>query len=196
MADARPEMFDTAERVKKICAPAYVAALYRHFLTGLSEPERLLLSRQGAVTFRKAVEKLFREEAVAETSAEFRRSTAESLEVSWADPVAGRVGARTDRRWRPGSSPPGSGSAGGGWRARRGPIYVDGADGEDDTDGEDFYTDNAAGVAGGGAGGWRRRGQSSPGGGWCSRAWRAARRLRGPGGVVPAARDRRRRAHA
>ena len=170
VTDACPEMFDSAGCLKKICVPAYEAALYRHVLIGLSESERLLLSRQGAVTFRKAVDELMREEAVSETSAEFRRSAAESLEVSWADPVAaeagasgsgsGRVEARAARRWRPRSSPPGSESAGG----RRVSSWH-----EDDTDSEDSYTDSAAGMAGGGESGWRRRGQSSPGGRQSSR---------------------------
>ena len=68
VTDACPEMFDQAGSVKEICVPAYEAALYRHFLIGLSETERLLLSRQGAVTFEKAVGELSREEAVAQAS--------------------------------------------------------------------------------------------------------------------------------
>ena len=61
VTDACPEMFDSAGCLKKICVPAYEAALSRHFLIGLAESERLLLSRQGAVTFRKAVAELMRE---------------------------------------------------------------------------------------------------------------------------------------
>ena len=52
---ACPELFDQTGSVKKICAPAYQAALYRHFLTGLTSEERLLLSRQGASSFDAAV---------------------------------------------------------------------------------------------------------------------------------------------
>ena len=51
--------------MKKICSPSYDAALYRHFLLGLSVEERVLLSRQGVKSFSAAVDELKREELVA-----------------------------------------------------------------------------------------------------------------------------------
>ena len=64
--EACPEFFDRAGQVKKICVPAHQSALYRHFLVGLSQEEKTLLSRQGAKTFKAAVDELRREEEVSQ----------------------------------------------------------------------------------------------------------------------------------
>ena len=59
---ACPDFLGDDGRVKKICVPAYGAALYRHFLVGLSPTEKRLLSRLKAGTFDSCVEELTREE--------------------------------------------------------------------------------------------------------------------------------------
>ena len=86
--DACPEFFDESGNVKKICVPAYQAALYRHFLVGLSAEEKILLSRQGAKTFDAAVDELKREELVSSSTAdELHRSH----RVHWAESAAVRA---------------------------------------------------------------------------------------------------------
>ena len=104
---ACPELFDQTGSVKKICAPAYQAALYRHFLTGLTSEERLLLSRQGASSFDAAVSELTREEAIAQLSAAESGGTKQSLGVRWADPEVadGSRRARSASRDRSGAPP-------------------------------------------------------------------------------------------
>ena len=82
---ACPELFDQTGSVKKVCAPAYQAALYRHFLTGLTPDERLLLSRQGASSFDAAVRELSWEESIAQESAVASGEAFQSLGVHWAD---------------------------------------------------------------------------------------------------------------
>ena len=62
--EACPEMFGEDDQVKKICVPSYNAALYRHFLVGLSSEERCLLSRQKASTFEQCLSELTREESL------------------------------------------------------------------------------------------------------------------------------------
>ena len=64
--DACSEFFDKTGKVKSICAPAHKAALYRHFLIGLSSHEKILLSRQSVSTFDAAVDALRREETLVE----------------------------------------------------------------------------------------------------------------------------------
>ena len=61
---ACPEFFNDDGQVKKICAPAHGAALYRHFLIGISDEEKRLLSRLKASTFEACVSELTREEAL------------------------------------------------------------------------------------------------------------------------------------
>ncbi|KAF0314433.1 hypothetical protein FJT64_015107 [Amphibalanus amphitrite] len=61
---ACPEFFGDDGAVKKICVPAHQAALYRHFLVGLSTEEKILLSRQGVKSFDAAIEELRREELI------------------------------------------------------------------------------------------------------------------------------------
>lgn len=81
---ACPELFDQTGSIKKTCAPAYQAALYRHLLTGLAPEERLLLSRQGASSFDAAVRELTREEEFAQLSAADAGGAMQSLGVHWA----------------------------------------------------------------------------------------------------------------
>ena len=64
--DACSEFFDRTGKVKSICVPAHNAALYRHFLIGLSSHEKILLSRQNVSTFDAAVDALRREETLVE----------------------------------------------------------------------------------------------------------------------------------
>ena len=45
---ACPELFDDKGLVKKICVPSYNAALYRHFLVGLSSEERCHVTAKGS----------------------------------------------------------------------------------------------------------------------------------------------------
>ena len=61
---ACPEFFDDNNQVKKICVPAHAAALYRHFLIGISDHEKRLLSRLKAGTFEACISELTREEAL------------------------------------------------------------------------------------------------------------------------------------
>lgn len=79
---ACPEFFDGDEAVKKICVPAYSAALFRHFLVGLSLDERRLLSRQGCTTFDDAVKELVREESFSDS----QLAAAHWTECAAADP--------------------------------------------------------------------------------------------------------------
>ena len=80
---ACPEFYDSVGRVKTICVRAHKAALYRHFLAGLSTPEKLLLSRQNVSTFDAALDVLRREEALMEAfGGEDRRA---GDRVQWAD---------------------------------------------------------------------------------------------------------------
>ena len=97
---ACPELFDQTGSAKKTCAPAYQAALYRHFLTGLAPEERLLLSRQGASSFDAAVRELTREEEFAQLSAADSGGAMQSLGVHWADSAVadGRPRARSASR--------------------------------------------------------------------------------------------------
>lgn len=81
--NACPEFFDETDAVKKICVPAYQAALYRHFLVGLSSEERVLLSRQGVKSFDAAVTELQREESVSSDLHASRR-------VHWSETAAVR----------------------------------------------------------------------------------------------------------
>lgn len=79
---ACPELFDEKGLVKKICVPSYNAALYRHFLVGLSSEERCLLSRQKASTFEQCISELAREESL--EAAEVT-SAASAHRVRWGD---------------------------------------------------------------------------------------------------------------
>ena len=123
--DACPELFDQAGSVKKVCAPAHQAALYRHFLTGLTPDERVLLSRQGAATFDAAVRELTREEAVVQQSIPHSDQTRRSLEVRWADSApADARGARSPSREPAGTPPGGRRTTSGEWRRRSRPRSV------------------------------------------------------------------------
>ena len=64
---ACPDFFGDDGQLKKICVPSYNAALYRHFLVGLSDEDKRLLSRQKAVTFEDCVSELTREEDLQQT---------------------------------------------------------------------------------------------------------------------------------
>ena len=79
---ACPELFGEDGLVKKICVPSYNAALYRHFLVGLSSEERCLLSRQKASTFEQCLSELTREESL--EAAEVT-SAASAHRVRWDD---------------------------------------------------------------------------------------------------------------
>ena len=83
---ARPEFFSKEGTVKTICVPAYNAALFRHFLVGLSSEEAALISRLKVTTFDAAVEELVREESLGADTA------GAATEDPWSPaPTAGRV---------------------------------------------------------------------------------------------------------
>ena len=95
--DACPEFYDASGKVKSICVPAHKAALYRHFLIGLSPQEKLLLSRQNVSTFDAALDVLRREETLVEAFGEEERRA--GARVRWTDrEVMNVAGART---WSP-----------------------------------------------------------------------------------------------
>ena len=82
VAEACPEFFDATGVVKKTCAPSHQAALYRHFLVGLSPTDKCLLSRQGVTSFDAAVRELTREERLARSCGDHQQPTGPT--VSWA----------------------------------------------------------------------------------------------------------------
>lgn len=100
---ACPEFFDQNGNIKKTCVPAYQAALYRHFVTGLSSEEKLLLSRQGATSFDSALDELRREEIVTQS---IGLEGARPSTVHWAD--WGAVSSEIRRIGHRSSSSPGS----------------------------------------------------------------------------------------
>lgn len=106
--EACPEFFDAGGQVKKICAPSYQAALYRHFLVGLSQEDKTLLSRQGVQTFDAAVSELIREESLP-CPTEGRHSVrwADCATVSAADHSHSSAGPEFDATWRRRSVSPG-----------------------------------------------------------------------------------------
>ena len=131
--EACPEMFGEDGQVKKICVPSYNAALYRHFLVGLSSEERCLLSRQKASTFEQCLDELIREESleVAEVT-----SAASGRHVRWGGPdgpsrdVAPRQQSPAAHSRSRGGSP-GAGSRGPSARDQR--WRVDTEDGDEDS---------------------------------------------------------------
>lgn len=112
---ACPEFFDGTGQVKKTCVPSYSAALYRHFLIGLTVEEKRLLSRLKATNFENCLAELTREEGL--QSADMtnmvtaRRVRWNSLDSPGHEPARGRWRVSPDRRGRWSSSaerpPPG-----------------------------------------------------------------------------------------
>ena len=100
--DACPEFYDALGKVKGICVPAHKAALYRHFLIGLSPQEKLLLSRQNVSTFDAALDVLRREETLVEAFGEEERRA--SARVRWTDREVMNVG-REDMESAPSGGP-------------------------------------------------------------------------------------------
>ena len=86
---ACPEFFAEDGQLKKICVPSYNATLYRHFLVGLSDEDKRLLSRQKAVTFEDCVSELTREEELQQSEV---ASTLADRHVRWAGPDNPRPG--------------------------------------------------------------------------------------------------------
>lgn len=88
---ACPEFLSKDGTVKNTSMAAYNAALFRHFLVGLSIEEAALISRLKATTFEAAIEELVREESlpvVAETPPEDIWPLEERLShVRWASPI-------------------------------------------------------------------------------------------------------------
>ena len=98
---ACPEFFDATGKVKNCCGTSYQAALYRHLLVGLSDQEKLLLSRQGVTTFEAAVDELLREEALNGGHVDTERSRVHWAECEAVDMADGRPEpprSREDRR--------------------------------------------------------------------------------------------------
>ena len=114
--EACPEFFDQSGAVKRTCASSHEAALFRHFLVGLPDEDKLILSRQGATTFTAAVKELVREEEVTTTSQSPKVSFAVQLENRPCSP-------RQDHAHPDAGYPPASSED---WRRRRssspGPI--------------------------------------------------------------------------
>ena len=127
---ACPEFFNENGQVKTICAPSYKAALYRHFLTGLSVEEKRLLSRLKATTFDECLAELTREENLqsegASSAVTVHRVRWHSLDSPGRESVRGRWSASPDRcgRWTApaGGSPPEERSHGGPEEWRSGPA--------------------------------------------------------------------------
>ncbi|KAF0302154.1 hypothetical protein FJT64_025765 [Amphibalanus amphitrite] len=98
---ACPEFFGDDGQVKKICVPAHGVALYRHFLIGISDQEKRLLSRLKANTFEACVSELTREEALPADQAS-EAVTFAARQVRWSspdrEPGAGRSGGSGCRR--------------------------------------------------------------------------------------------------
>ena len=110
---ACPEFFGEDGQVKKVCVPSYNAALYRHFLAGLSSEDRCLLSRQKATTFEQCLSEFTREEGL--ETAEVT-SAVSSRRVRW-DGVDGPGHDQAAHQWRPAVDSRGrSGSPGAGQR--------------------------------------------------------------------------------
>ena len=92
---ACPEFFSEDGLVKKICVPSHDAALYRHFLVGLSPDETSLLSRMKATTFTAAMAELVREETLVDMTGTGEGDTFSTAPVArgdrpavrWASPV-------------------------------------------------------------------------------------------------------------
>ena len=101
---ACPEFFSEEGQVKKTCVPSYSAALYRHFLIGLTIDEKRLLSRLKATTFDECLTELTREEglqsAEVSSAATVRRVRWSSLDSLGHEPERGRWSASLDRRGR------------------------------------------------------------------------------------------------
>ena len=120
---ACPEFFNEEGQVKKPCVPSYSAALYRHFLIGLTTDEKRLLSRLKATTFDQCLSELTREEGLcsAEASGDVAalRVRWRSLDSAERESARGRWSASPYRRGR-WSSPVGGSPAGDRWRDARG----------------------------------------------------------------------------
>ena len=80
---ACPEFFTEEGQVKKICVPAHSATLYRHFLIGLSDHEKRLLSRLKATTFDACISELTREEALPGADRDADAVTLSARHVRW-----------------------------------------------------------------------------------------------------------------
>ena len=94
---ACPELFGEDGQVKKICVPSYNAALYRHFLVGLSPEERCLLSRQKASSFEQCLSELTREEGLEAAAV---ACAASARRVRWDGP-GGADRELAPRQWSP-----------------------------------------------------------------------------------------------
>ena len=102
---ACPEFFTKDGTVKNTSMPAYNAALFRHFLVGLSAEEATLISRLKATTFEEAIEELVREESLPRTeeaaSDDNWPPSGSTGHVRWASPIRDesyrRSGAAGDR---------------------------------------------------------------------------------------------------
>ena len=107
--NACAEFFASDGQLKKICVPAYEAALYRHFLVGLSPDETALLSRMKVTTFENAITELVREETLADLVDEGSRhssfanasvSREDRPAVRWASPLRQDRPGAPNRAWR------------------------------------------------------------------------------------------------
>ena len=172
---ACPEFF-SGGLVKKICMPSHEAALYRHFLVGLSPAETSLISRMKAATFEAALSELVREETLADmTNVDDTFLTAPVARgnrptVRWASPVRWD---RSDEPWSERGAASRGRSADGGYRRPRAEDY-DAGDWTAHRGRRDVSPDYRLT---GGDRRWRGRGRSLPG---ARPAWRGERGPRSP----------------
>lgn len=161
---ACPEFF-SGDQVKKICVPAYEAALYRHFLVGLSPGETALLSRMKATTFETAIKELVREETLTDYSGDGDTFSAAHVArgdrpaVRWASPV--RRDRPEEHDWGERGSPPRERSR----DSRARPSYRRPMDEEQEPDGcvSPGGRDESPRWRSGGDRRWRDRGRSPSG---------------------------------
>ena len=94
---ACPEFLSKDGSIKNTSMPAYNAALFRHFLVGLSAEEATLISRLKATTFETAIEELVREELLPGATGpppEDSWPLKSSSHVRWASPIRTNESAR------------------------------------------------------------------------------------------------------
>ena len=96
---ACPEFYTKEGTVKTTCIPSYNAALFRHFLVGLEDDDRTLLSRLKVTNFAAAVEELVREESLADAATSDPGPTSRTAgQVRWASPIRSEETSTTPRR--------------------------------------------------------------------------------------------------